>query len=128
MGALGKRLGSFTLRNEYEVYVSAEAPDIYIVRQHSKSQVFEHHVLKGNVRLLQRGLGGRAVTVDNVLDKIQQGDIPGLRLYCYGYKKRFEVQNILVVLCVLGLATAEKQGRGFVYWIRPSCESISDLL
>jgi len=37
MGAPGKRLGSLTLRNEYEVYLSAEAPGLYIVRQRSKS-------------------------------------------------------------------------------------------
>jgi len=127
MGAIGKRLGNLTLRNEYEVYLSADAPDLYVVRQRNKSQLFEHLVMKDNVRILHRSLGGRMVTVDNVLDDIEQGVISGLRLSCYGYKKWFEVQNILVVLCVLGLATVEKQGHGFVYWLRPSSGAVSDL-
>ncbi|ADI00874.1 hypothetical protein [Syntrophothermus lipocalidus] len=115
MVAANEFLGRLTLRNEYEVFASATNPSQYIVRQRSKSQVFEDRVLKENVRVLHQYLKGKMVTVNGVLDEIDRGAIPGLKLYCYGYKRRFEVQNILIVLCSLGLATVEKQGRGFIY-------------
>lgn len=77
------------------------------------------------MRALYDALRGRMVTISDVVAAAERGSIRGLRLSCYrAWRKQYEIENILIVLCVLGLATAEKQGRGFVFWI-PSKETFA---
>ncbi|MGI9862669.1 hypothetical protein SDD30_14920 [Moorella naiadis] len=116
---LGRCLGSVTLRNNYEVYEAANIPSTFILRQYSKSQVFEELVSGKNVEMMYKLLKGRIVTIDEVMMEIEQNPVPGLSFYSYQeWKRRYEIQDILIVLCVLGLASVEKQGRGFIYWVR----------
>ncbi len=107
-----------TLRNEHEVLKPVDLPGIYIVKHYSKRQAFEDVVDETNVQRLYEAVRGRAVTVDGVLNEVESGVIKGLHLTSYtSWKKRYEIENILIVLCALGLATAEKQGRGFAFWV-----------
>ncbi|GFN22163.1 hypothetical protein [Thermanaeromonas sp. C210] len=112
------RLGLVTLRNEHEVLKPVDLPGIYIVKHYSKRQSFEDVVQASNVQKLYEAVRGRVITIDGVLDEVERGAIKGLRLTSYtSWKKRYEIENILIVLCALGLATAEKQGRGFAFWV-----------
>ena len=109
-------LGTVKLRNEYRVYKS-DVPKLYIIRGISPRQAYENNVYHDNVLALYKALKGKPVTVNDVLDAIEEGSVTGLSLRTYGYKRRYEVQDILVVLCALGLADVEKERRGFVYTI-----------
>ncbi|MGB9662269.1 MAG: hypothetical protein ACPL5F_09695 [Moorellaceae bacterium] len=112
------RLGLVSLRNEHEVLKPVDLPGIYIVKHYSKRQAFEDVVDAANVQRLYEAICGRMVTIDGVLEEVERGTIKGLRLVSYTpWRKRYEIENILIVLCALGLATAEKQGRGFAFWV-----------
>lgn len=109
-------LGCIDLRNRREIYQSG---DLYIIEADNGKQVFITFVSGSNVRALYEALKGRCITVDGVVAEAERGAIQGLRLNSYGYKVRYEVQDISLVLGALGLATIEKQGRGYSYWIHP---------
>ncbi len=112
-------IGRVTLRNEYVVYKATNLPDTYIVKKYSKHQVFESYVPASNVKTLYNALRGRLISINDVCDEFSKGLLQGLKLQSFrDWKQRYEIQDILVVMCALGLATAEKQGKGFVYWIK----------
>ncbi len=112
-------IGTLNLRNLRQVYQSRTEADHYIVRQISKNQVYEARVSKHNVETLADHLQWKRVAVDDVDDMVEDGDIDGLNLrFPYGYKRGYELQEILVVMCVLGLARMEKEGNGFRYFVR----------
>jgi len=116
----GGLLGTVTLRNKREVYDCAEGSDWYVIVEHSSARPYPHRVLRKNVSAMHEALKGRTVTVNDVLDDFERGRIPGLRLNSYReWKRGFEVQNVLIVLCVLGLASLDKKGRAFIYTVKP---------
>jgi|GEM_PF-4907828 len=112
-------IGKLKLRNERRIYKSASDRRQFIVRQIRDNDVtHERKVPKHNVTTLAHHLSKKKVAVTDVDEMVDEGKIPHLNLdYQYGYQRRFELQDILAVLCVLGLAHTEKQGNGFRYYI-----------
>lgn len=121
-----KYLGTVILRNKHEVYKS-EIPKLYIIREIGPRQVYESSVSHDNVLALYEAFKGKVVTVDDVLVEIEKGLVRRLSLRYYGYKRRYEIQDILIVLCALGLANMEKEGRRYVYQIYTTSPSAYNL-
>ena len=65
-------LGTVKLRNEYRVYKS-DVPKLYIIRGISPRQTYENNVYHDNVLALYKAFKGKAVTVNGVLDAIEEG-------------------------------------------------------
>lgn len=110
----GTELGSVELRNLYRVH---EVGDNYRVESWSGRQWHASLVLRRNVDIIAQALRGGTVTVNEVLDRIERGEVRGLDLRSRSYKIRYEVQDMLVVLVVRGEAAVARHGRGFVYHI-----------
>lgn len=120
-------IGEVRLRNPRRVYFN-ERSRFYVVEEDSRGRIFQSRVLPDNVDVLHRALGGQVVSVDDVMSRIEKGYIHGLRLVTNadGYKRRYEVQDILIVLAALGQATVTRMGTQFHYEISlPSDDTLA---
>lgn len=100
-----KSLSRIKLHREHEVVWAGHQ---YVIRHHSAREIHESSVSSQNVRALYEAFKGRVVGVDDVLSEVEQASIPALRLKWNpyeGHKRKYEIQDILLVLCALGLAT-----------------------
>lgn len=112
-------IGEVELRNTYRVYRDGRR---YIVEADNGRQQFVYHVPRRTVDRFYAMINGQTVTVNDLLAREQLLRHRGLELESYsgGYKLRYELQNLLVILVALGHATLEKHGREFVYTCRPA--------
>ena len=108
-------IDSVTLRNTYRVYKSGNN---YVVRQTTekhKIQTFEYLVRAENVRRVGRLFEGTELTIRELANYLEAHSGEFTLDYTYGYKLYYVAEHILLVLCALGRAEVEREGRGFIF-------------
>ena len=110
-------IDEITLRNRYLVYTSVSGFNVVQVDKHGDrhQQAFTPEVVDFVADLLD----GEEVTVDQVVDTIEPLaeqeviDLP----FTHGFKLRFYLQSILIILVATGRAELRKDRRAFIYRI-----------
>lgn len=114
-------IGEVRLRNGRKVYFD-ERRRCFIVKMEPRrrGEAYETEVLPENVEILKKAFRSQEVSVGQVLDAVARGEVRGLSLRTndYGYKRQYELQDILIVLAALGDAQVSKQGREYIYDIK----------
>ena len=111
-------IGEVKLRNLHEIFKQKNQFIIRTRRRKEPSQVYESSYDEKVVMKLKRKYSGKSVSVDDVLADIDDQKFSINLRYEYGYKRRFEVQDLLVILCGSGFATITKEGRKYIYEVK----------
>lgn len=110
-------IGEVRLRNSYFVYASANDYTVVALDRHGDrhEQTFEFE----SVDFVADLLDGEEVTVDQALNTIEPlVDERVIQFpFTYGYKLRFYLQSILIILVATGRAELRRDRRAFIYRI-----------
>ena len=110
-----RHISTIKLRNEHDIYVGV---DTYIIEsQMGKSDVKSKKPIKKEIVEIFRDLfKGKRMSIKEAVGIIESYEY-NKYLNTYGWKKRFEVQDILLCIIAEGWGNVEKEGRKYIYEI-----------
>ena len=113
-----EELGRITLKNEYTIYEINGGYEV--TSSDEKGQKFSQFFLNSIVEEGFQEIPGGDWKVDEVASMLHSISEQSNWPINYGYKFRYFVQGILLILVSLGRAELCKEGRGFVYTVHGS--------
>jgi hypothetical protein len=113
-----KHIGKVKLLTTYKIY---QHNNKYIIRSTSRndpSNVYEKSYNHSVIMKLKKKYSGQSISVNDIIDDIENQRFSIKLQNKYGHKQRYEIQNILVILCGLKLASRKKKGRQYIYEVK----------
>ena len=108
-------LQEITLRNKHIVY--RDKDNFRVAQIKESGEEHAHSILSENIERLMQLCHGKTMTVQqaNALfgANCSDLDLP----YTYGYKLRYYVQDMLLILVATGKATMSKKGKAYIYHV-----------
>ena len=110
-------VGEIMLKNLYSIYVSGS--QFVVVQKDKHGDLHEQNIPKKTVDTVANLLDGEQVSVAGAFEILEPMVDEGIIQlpFRYGYKLKFYIQNVLLVLVATGRAKHRKEGRGFLYQI-----------
>ena len=113
---MSKEIFQIKLKRNHIIY---DGGNEYIIESEMGSngkQRVQRSYSKSLVKIFESLLGGNDWTVDEAMAEIENSALVRYLEY-YGYKRRYEIQDILMCIAASGRSVVRKEGRGYLYQV-----------